>query len=159
MTKATFLALAGAILAPQAAHAGPAATLANLGWLQGTWEGEGIEGAPALEAYSPPAGGQMVGHFRQLHEDGSVMFYELITIVEEGGSLAYRLKHFNADLTGWEDKDKVVSFPLTGRTATRFDFSGLAYERTAKDRMTATVVVNEGGKEETLVFRFRRKGR
>jgi hypothetical protein len=146
------------LFAPATVTAAPAARLSDIAWLQGAWEGEGIEGAPALEAYAPAAGGQMVGHFRQSNKDGTVMFYELITIVEEGGSLSYRLKHFNADLTGWEEKDKVVSFPLTERKGDRFDFSGLVYERTGKDTMTASVKVNEGGKTETLVFRFRRKG-
>ena len=155
--KAIFSAIAAVLLLPASAIAAPAATLADVAWMQGNWEGEGIEGAPALEAYAPAAGGQMVGHFRQLNTDGSVMFYELITIVEQGGTLAYRLKHFNADLTGWEEKDKVVSFPLTDRNGDRLDFSGLVYERTGKDSMTATVKVSEGGKTETLVFRFRRK--
>lgn len=155
--KFALLALVAFVQSP-AAMAAPAATLADMAWLQGSWEGEGIEGAPALEAYAPAAGGQMVGHFRQLNKDGSVMFYELITIVEQGGSLAYRLKHFNPDLTGWEDKDKVAVFPLTVSGKGRWDFSGLVYERTAPDAMTATVVVHgDGGKEETLVFRFRRK--
>ena len=140
--------------------AGPPARLADLSWLSGSWEGNGIEGAPALEAYATPAAGQMVGYFRQLNKDGSVMFYEIITIVEEGSSLAYRLKHFNADLTGWEDKDKVVVFPLTAATRKRWDFSGLVYERTGANTMTATVVVHgDNGKEEALVFRFRRKAK
>lgn len=154
----TMMALCLCSQLPATAMAGPAAPLADLGWLTGSWEGEGIEGAPALEAYAPAAGGQMVGHFRQMNKDGSVMFYEIITIVEDAGSLAYRLKHFNADLTGWEEKDKVAVFPLTGAAKDRWDFSGLVYERTGPDAMTATVKVTEGGKEETLVFRFRRKG-
>lgn len=156
---ATALTLSLSALVPATAMAGPAATLADLGWLAGSWEGEGIEGAPALEAYAPAAGGQMVGHFRQLNKDGSVMFYELITIVEDGGALAYRLKHFNADLTGWEEKDKVVVFPLTAASKQRWDFSGLVYERTGRDAMTATVLIHkDDGAQETLVFRFRRKG-
>ncbi|MBA4353930.1 MAG: hypothetical protein C0409_04490 [Novosphingobium sp.] len=157
---ATVLALGLFALVPATAMAAPAATLADLRWMTGSWEGEGIDGAPALEAYAPAAGGQMVGHFRQLKKDGSVMFYEIITIVEEGGSLAYRLKHFNADLTGWEEKDKVTIFPLAQAGKGRWDFSGLVYERTGPNAMTATVKVHgDGGKEETLVFRFRRKGR
>ncbi|MBB4612520.1 DUF6265 family protein [Novosphingobium taihuense] len=156
--KAALFIVATMVLLPASAMAAPAATLADIAWMEGSWEGEGIEGAPALEAYAPAAGGQMVGHFRQLNKDGSVMFYELITIVEDGGSLAYRLKHFNADLTGWEEKDKVVSFPLTDRKGDRLDFSGLVYERTGKDSMTASVRVTEGGKTETIVFHFRRKG-
>lgn len=159
--KALLLATALVLSVPGATYASaPAASLQDLSWLAGSWEGEGIEGAPALEAYAPAAGGQMVGHFRQLNKDGSVMFYELITIVEEGGALAYRLKHFNADLTGWEEKDKVVVFPLTAASKRRWDFSGLVYERVGRDAMTATVLIhNDGGAQQTLVFRFRRTGR
>lgn len=158
MIKGIMLA-AAALMSSPALAGSPPARLADLSWLTGTWQGEGIEGAPALEAYAVAAGGQMVGHFRQLNKDGTVMFYELITIVEEHGSLAYRLKHFNADLTGWEEKDKVVTFPLTSATKGRWDFSGLVYERTGPDAVTATVMVHgDNGKEETLVFRFRRTG-
>ncbi len=159
MKLGAFVFAASALMSSPVLAASPPASLADLSWLVGSWQGEGIEGAPALEAYAPAAGGQMVGHFRQLHKDGSVMFYELITIVESAGSLAYRLKHFNADLTGWEEKDKVVALPLTSAAKGRWDFSGLVYERSGPDAMTATVVVHDdGGKEQTLVFRFRRAG-
>jgi len=159
MKLGAFMFAACTLMSLPALAASPPASLADLSWLAGSWEGEGIEGAPALEAYAPAAGGQMVGHFRQLNKDGSVMFYELITIVQEGGSLAYRLKHFNADLTGWEEKDKVTAFPLSSATNGRWDFSGLVYQRSGPDTMTATVVVHgDNGREETLVFRFRRTG-
>ena len=77
----------------------PAAALADLGWLVGTWEGEGLGGA-VLESYSPPAGGQIAGHFRLL-KDGKPQFYELLMIAEVGASLEFRVKHFNPDMTGW----------------------------------------------------------
>lgn len=142
------------------ATAGPPAKIADLAWLEGHWEGEGIEGAPAVEVYSRAADGKMVGHFRQLNKDGSVMFYELITIEESDGSLSYNLKHFNADLTGWEEKSEVRRFPLSAQTATRWEFSGLAYERTGAKSMTASVKSKgKDGKEGTLLFRFRRKSR
>src|SRR5262245_59168810 len=83
--------------------ASPPAQLADLGWLEGTWVGEGITG-PAREVYLAPMGGQMAGHFTQSRGDG-VFFYEIVTIVQVGHSLEYRLRHFNADLTGWEEKD------------------------------------------------------
>ena len=80
-------------------QAPPPARLADLGWLVGTWEGEGITG-PAREVYLPPVRGQMAGHFTQARGD-AIWFYEIMTIVEVGNSLEYRLKHFNADLTGF----------------------------------------------------------
>ena len=33
-------------------------------------------------------------------------------LAEENGSLALKLKHFNADLTGWEAKDDMLTFRL-----------------------------------------------
>lgn len=144
---------------PVPAMAAPAATLADIAWLEGSWEGSGVDGAPATEVYSAARGGQMPAHFRQLNADGTVMFYELITIVERNGSLVYRLKHFNPDLTGWEEQGEVREFPLTARDGDRFTFEGLTYERTGPDTMTASVVAkSDGGKEALLQFHFRRKG-
>lgn len=147
------------LAAPVPALAAPAATLADIAWLEGSWEGPGVEGAPATEVYSPAKGGQMPAHFRQLNADGTVMFYELITIVERDGSLVYRLKHFNPDLTGWEEQGEVREFPLTAREGNRFTFEGLTYEQTGPDTMTASVVIDSAdGKEELLQFHFRRTG-
>lgn len=132
--------------------------LADLGWLEGSWEGTGIDGAPATEVYSAAAGGQIVGHFRQLKPDGSVMFYELVTIDEKNGKLRYRLKHFNPDLTGWEAQAEVQEFIMTSATANRWSFSGLTYERTGRHQMTTSVISRMlDGSEEKLEFRFRRK--
>ena len=132
--------------------------LADLSWLEGSWEGTGIGGARATEVYSGVAGGQIVGHFRQLKPDGSVMFYELVTIDEKDGQLRYRLKHFNPDLTGWETQAKVREFVLISATTNRWIFSGLAYERIGQNQMIATVISRRlDGSEEPLEFRFRRK--
>jgi hypothetical protein len=137
---------------------GHAATNADLAWLEGAWEGEGIDGAPATEVYSRAAGGSMIGHFRQLQRDGSPMFYELITIGDVGGTITYSLKHFNPDLTGWEEKTEVRRFPLTAAKGDRWEFSGLVYERTGRNSMTVSVpITGNDGKTETLTFRFRRK--
>jgi hypothetical protein len=130
----------------------------DFAWLEGSWEGPGIDGAPAVEVYSAPAGGQIVGHFRQLKPDGTVMFYELITIDASNGQLRYRLKHFNPDLTGWEEKGEVTEFPLSAHTGNRWEFSGLTLERERRDRMTMTVVISDdNGGQQTLKFQYRKK--
>ena len=157
MIRRLLFALA-ALLLPAAAQAGPPARLADLAWMAGSWEGEGIEGAPAAEAWSPAAGGQMPGHFRQLKADGSVMFYEILALAEKDGSLALRLKHFNADLTGWEEKAEVREFPLTAVSRDRWEFSGITYQREGRGRMTVEVLVRDAsGAQEKLVFRIRRR--
>lgn len=149
--------LVGLLLAASA-HAGPKATLADLAWLQGSWEGKGIGGAPAVEVYSASAGGQMPGHFRQLGPDGSVQFYELIMIVERDGSLVYRVKHFGPDMIGWEEKDVVRDFPLIAVAKDRWEFSGIVYDRKGADRLAVSVTTK--GKDDSpqvLTFEFRRK--
>lgn len=149
-----------ALMLPSAAAAGPPARLADLGWIVGSWEGEGIAGASATEVWSPAAAGQIPGHFRQLKPDGSVLFYELLALVEKDGSLALRLKHFNADLTGWEEKAVVREFPLIKVTRDTWEFSGITYQREGPRRMTVTVLIRNADKsQELLTFKLRRRGR
>lgn len=148
------------VLLPVPALAGPTATLADAAWLEGSWQGEGIGGAPAGEAWSAAAGGQMVGHFWQETNEGAVMFYELITLSADGeGSLAMRLKHFGPDLAGWEGQgpDEAESFPLTAVAPGRLEFSGLVYALQDDGSLLVSVVVaNADGSRDTLEFRFRR---
>lgn len=133
----------------------PRATLADLSWLVGIWEGQGISG-PAREIYLPPMGGQMSGHFTQSRGDG-IWFYEIVTIVERAGSLSYRLRHFNADLTAWEERDVVQDFPLVAREGDAFYFDGLTVRRDGPDGMIGAVRIrNRDGTAREVVFRYRR---
>jgi hypothetical protein len=133
----------------------PPARLEDLAWLQGAWEGPGISG-PATEVYSGPAGGQIVGHFRQLRGDG-IWFYEIMTIVQAGASLEYRLKHFNHDLTGWEEKTQVVTFPLVAIEKEAWYFDGLTIRRDGPDGMVGAVRIDsKDGPPREAVFRYRR---
>lgn len=63
----------------------PAASLEDVSWLAGRWLGEGL-GAVAEETWLPPSGGAMAGIFRLVRE-GSVDFYEIVTLVEAEGTL------------------------------------------------------------------------
>jgi hypothetical protein len=157
MKAATITLCALALTLP--AHAQTQAKLSDLAWLSGTWEGEGVASAPAIEVYSPAAGGQMVGHFRQLNPDGSIMFYELITLGARDGVLTYSLKHFNPDLTGWEERNEVRHFPLTSSMNNQWQFGGIVYQRTGTNSMTVVVATNKDKPSETLTFRFKRKRR
>ena len=90
----------------------PSASLEQMDWLVGQWSGDGIGGAPAMESWLPPTGNTMVGTFVQLSDRGAIQFTEHLYLMEEDGSLVLRLKHFNADLTGWEEKDDMLTFRL-----------------------------------------------
>lgn len=134
----------------------PPAKAADLAWLAGTWEGQGISGF-AREVYFPPAGGQLAGHFTQMRADG-IWFYEILSIAELAGSLEYRLKHFNADLTGWEEKAEVQRFPLVAVERDAWYFNGLTIRRDGPNGMVAAVKVGEkDGSAKEYVFRYQRK--
>ena len=130
----------------------PAATLADAAWLAGTWQGEGL-GGWVEDVWGEPRAGAMPGFFR-LVKDGAVVFYEILAIVEKGGSLELRIKHFHADLTGWEEKDKVLSFPLTEKSDRTLRFGGIAYERTdAGMRCVVSLRGKDGAvRDEPFVF-------
>jgi len=133
----------------------PPAAIADLAWLAGQWDGEGAGGA-AQEVYSVPLGGQIIGHFRQ-SKSGKIQFYEIVAIAEAEGSLEYRVKHFNADLTGWEEKAEVQKFPLVAIAQDVWYFDGLTIRRDGPDGMITTVLatMKDGAKSE-LAFRYRR---
>jgi hypothetical protein len=126
--------------------ASPPARVEDVAWLAGRWIGEGLGGC-AEESLSPPVGGQMMGMFRQTKADGSLWFYEFYTIAPKGDSITMRLKHFNPDLTGWEEKDGFVEFPLVAIEKGAVYFDGLTYQRSGKVLRSA-VSLGENGKGE-----------
>lgn len=134
----------------------PAARIEELAWLSGEWAGPGIGGAPAREVYSAPLEGHLTGHFVQSGRDG-IAFMELVDIVEEGGTLVYRLKHFNADLTGWEERREVRQFVLVAKTDTAWFFDGLTIRRDGPDQMVGAVrIESSDGPTRELVFHYTR---
>ncbi|MGI8705127.1 MAG: DUF6265 family protein [Sphingomicrobium sp.] len=133
----------------------PTARLSDLAWLAGAWGGEGLTG-PAREVYSPPLGGQIIGHFIQTRGK-EIAFSEILSIAQVGDTLEYRLKHFNADLTGWEEKDEVSRFPLVAVEGDAFYFDGLTIRRAGPDGLVSAVrMENSDGTSRDLVFRYRR---
>src|SRR5262245_5787700 len=119
----------------------PTATIADMAWLSGHWVGEGLGGV-SEEMWSPPRNGVMMGVFRMVR-DNKPIFYELLTIAEEKGSLMLRLKHFNADLTGWEEKDKTIDFPFIMKADGVVHFDGLAFHPEQKDAMTIYLAIRQ----------------
>lgn len=103
------------------------ATLADLRMLVGHWRGAFLGGTGEL-VWLPPAGGTMVGVFR-LYRADAVVFYEILTAVEDQGNVSLRLKHFHSDLKGWEGQDDAVTFRLVRAERDAVWFDGLSYRR------------------------------
>ena len=73
--------------------AGPAATVADLGWMTGTWSA--ALGPNTLEEnWVKPSNGSMAALVRMTGADG-VGMWEMITIEEKDGSLMLRIQQWN----------------------------------------------------------------
>lgn len=139
-------------------HVPPPATLAAAEWLVGDWVGTGIDGAEVAESWLPPSAGAMVGVFVQEKPDGSLMFTEHMYMAEEAGSLVLKLKHFNPDLTGWEEKDGMVRFRFLAAEPCALYFSALTYRCEGKDGLLVAVrMKSEDDRVNELVFQFKRR--
>ena len=111
----------------------PPATLQDMAWFAGHWIGSGL-GGECEETWSRPAAGAMMGMFRLL-KDGKVVFYEFLTLIEHEGSLLLKLKHFNPDLTGWEEKADFMKFRLLKLEPEAAYFEGLTFKRVGRDKL------------------------
>ena len=151
MTTLALLLLASNTLAEEAMTANtlrlspdqkpPAATIADMAWYAGRWTGSGLGGFTE-EVWSPPRDGAMMGMYRVI-KDGKPIFYELLLIVEENGSLAIKLKHFHADLRGWEERDVSQRFPLVAKRDGRMYFAGMTFEPVGTDRVKVYLAIED----------------
>jgi Domain of unknown function (DUF6265) len=138
----------------KAGEKSPPAAIADMAWLAGRWVGEALGGV-SEEIWSEPRAGAMMGMYR-LVRDGKPIFYELLTIVEANGSLMLRLKHFNADLTGWEEKLKTIDFPLVTKGERAIHFDGMSFHPKGNDALTVYLAINQKDgsvREETFTYK------
>lgn len=105
----------------------PAASLNDVAWIAGHWQGKALGGITE-ELWTAPLGKSMMGSFKLVVNE-VVQFYELCIITEENGSLLLRIKHFNKNLKGWEEKDQSIDFPLVKIEKNKVYFDGLTFEK------------------------------
>ena len=127
----------------------PEATIADAAWIAGNWRGD-LFGGVGEEIWSKPLGGAMMGMFKHVVGD-AVTFYELMTIVEESNSLILKLKHFNADLTAWEEKEEMVDFPLVKMTSNAIFFDGYTFQKKDDNTIQCYLRSQKKGEEVTEV--------
>lgn len=119
--------------------------LEQLSWLEGRWRGEAFGGI-CEEVWGPVFGETRIGTFRLVTE-GRVDFYEFFFFGRVDGVWTKRLRHFNPDMTGWEDKDEWADFQPLECGEDRVVFEGLRYEKIAED--TVRVVLAMGSDDGT----------
>lgn len=123
--------------------------LEELSWLTGRWEGEAF-GGRCEEIWAPPSAGSMVGMFK-VWKEGRVSFYEIETITIDNSGISLNVKHFNEDLTGWEEKDEVAKFPFVSAGKDEIRFEGLTYKKISGDSLQIVLDTRDSnGKINTI---------
>ena len=112
---------------------GEPARIEDMAWLAGHWMGDGLGGV-SEEFWTKPSKDSMTGLFR-LVKDGKTVFQELFIIAEKENTLILKLKHFHPDLTGWEEKNQTVDFPLVRLASNEAYFNGLTYRKLPDGRL------------------------
>lgn len=148
---------AGAALPAIAAADKAPATLDDLAWIAGHWQGQ-KDGNLFDEQWSAPAGGAMTGMFRWI-KDGRVQMYEFLAI-ESGpeGRPVLLLKHFHPGLVGWEEKGEVWRYPLTASAPREAVFTRpegdtrMTFRRTSEQTLIVLLERQKDGKARTDEF-------
>lgn len=137
-----------------------AARLADLAWIAGHWVDES-GGNLSEEIWTEPAGESMTGLWRYVSK-GRLAVQELLSIADDRGRPALRLRHFDPKMVAREEKDAPVTLPLVSWKPNEAVFEGpgqptgtvrITYRRPSPDALAVTL--EKDGKPQE--FRFRRK--
>lgn len=134
----------------------PKATIKDIAWLAGHWRGTALGGVTE-EIWSPPMANSMMGSYRLIKNDTLVVFYEILTITEDKGSLTLKLKHFNKDLTGWEEKNEVREFKLVKNEKNKLWFEGITFELVDENNVQVFLAIQKkNGEVIEETFRYKK---
>ncbi|MFY0605653.1 MAG: hypothetical protein JXR10_03000 [Cyclobacteriaceae bacterium] len=126
----------------------PAQESLDNSWLTGTWQGEGFGGVMEEVWSAPDASGTMMGMFRHFDGDGNINFYEFWVLDSAG----MKLKHFNPDMVGWEEKEGYVTFAKEDYQDGQVLLKGLTYEKISDDQMKISLKMKNGEEVKTEIF-------
>jgi hypothetical protein len=123
-------------------------------WITGHWIGEGF-GGEMEEIWSDPApDGTMMGMFRHKTGEGEITFFEFFILDSSG----MKLKHFNPDMSGWEEKNDHVTFEKIHYSSSKINLKGLTYEKLTENEILVILdMKTKSGEIKTEQFRMRRK--
>jgi hypothetical protein len=133
---------------------GAEANLGQMEWLSGYWYGTGL-GGDCEELWMPALDNAMHGVFR-LAINGQIRFTEYMAIEEVGGTLILKVKHFNRDLSAWEEKEDWVKFPLVKLEAHTAYFSGISFFRNG-DSLSIKLAMRSGNESRIEEFLLTKK--
>jgi hypothetical protein len=140
------------------------ATPADLTWLTGSWHAR-LGADHVEEHWSDLRANTLVATFRWTRADGTVRFYEIEVIEQEGDRVYLRVKHFDPGLIGWEEKDAPHQFVLVALDEQGAVFLELdkpnprwaVYRRRGPDRLDAWFTRGTEPDPDPGVFEFVRQ--
>lgn len=130
------------------------ADLSKIKWIVGSWKGDAFNNK-IEESWLPASGGSMMGMYKLYSED-QVKLYEFMVITEENESLTLKLKHFDSELKGWENKDKYIEFKLVKIMGNRVYFNAYTFEKISDNEINIYVVISRNGKKEEMKFNYKK---
>jgi hypothetical protein len=153
------------IAAPEASAA--RGSVADLAWMAGHWTG-GEEGQLSEEVWTEPSGDCMLGMWRYV-AGGRLKVYESLALVADGDGVVMRLRHFNPDGVGWEEKERPLNLRLVRNAEREAAFEGpgrkdaetvrITYRRTGTDSLVSVLEKWLPGQSPSRTdFVFKRKG-
>ena len=153
------LSIVAVAVLPTIAQDGEEYTLSDITWITGIWRGE-EDGTVIEEIWSGVEGSNLMGMFRFV-KGGNPRFYEFMTIGADSAGIGLDIKHFDPDMTGWEERDASERFVLDQVTGWKAVFrhdteqtTSLVYER-REDSLRITLHKVKDGRPVTSGFSFR----
>jgi hypothetical protein len=136
----------------------PEASLADMDWFVGLWEGE-VFGGVVEHRVMAAHDGNMPGLVRiRAAETDIVSMYELSSFIETDGRVTYRNRHFGADLVAFQDPEDVVDRPLVAMTDGAAYFHGITFAKAGDDAsVVAFILTDEAGEQTKHIVNYRRK--
>ncbi|MHA7129006.1 DUF6265 family protein [Algoriphagus namhaensis] len=128
-------------------------TVSDIAWLSGYWTGSGL-GGECEEIWSPVMDGHMIGTFRFFSE-GKMVFSEFMHLIQEGDSFTLKLRHYNPDLSAWEEEGEWTDFPLVELGENIVWFDGLTIENLGEE-LLLSLAISEDGEWSIETLRYRK---
>jgi len=128
----------------------------NIAWMTGDWIGDGFGGV-SYENWSKPINDIMTGTYRHTSEGNNNFFEFIIISKNKDNKFEMKLRHFNPDMTAWEDKEGHLIWPLKSQSKNKVTFGPCTYELVAPDKMKITLIMENDGKQETEIFNFEKQ--
>lgn len=126
-------------------------TLEDFAFMAGRWQAAAF-GGTLEEAWDRPWDGSMIGTCK-VTVSGAPSFYEFMSLTIDSAGPAMKIKHFNPDFTGWEEKGESTVFPFISVSENEARFEGVTYTLLSADSLR--IVINlghsEGESRETTI--------